>query len=90
MWEVINNPDGTGKVAKNDNFEVWGKTGTAQAGEGRADHSWFTGYAKLENSQMISIVVMIEYGGYGSQKATKIAGDLFNYYNAIKINDENN
>ena len=88
MWEVVNKNGGTGWTAKNKNFDVWGKTGTAQNSHGE-DHSWFTGYARLENNDLVSVVVMIEQGGKGSDKGAEIAGKLLNYYNDLKNNEKN-
>jgi len=88
MWEVVNHSSGTGWRAKNKNFNVWGKTGTSQNPHGE-DHSWFTGYARLESNDLVSAVVIIEQGGKGSGKSTMIAGKLFDYYNDLNNNENN-
>ena len=52
------------------------KTGTAELGDGSTDtHAWLTAFAPIENPQ-ISITVMIERGGEGSDVAAPIVGDI--------------
>lgn len=50
---------------------VGGKTGTAENPHGR-DHSWFMGFAPVENPE-VSIAVLVENGGYGATFAVPIA-----------------
>jgi cell division protein FtsI/penicillin-binding protein 2 len=59
------------------NVAVAGKTGTAQV-EGRAPHSWFTGFAPFDApaSERVAFAVVVEHGGYGSQAAAPIAREL--------------
>ena len=89
MKEVVNHPNGTGRRAKIDNENIWGKTGTSQNPHGE-DHSWFSGYTKLNNNNIMSLTVIIENGGKGSGEGSIIAGKLFNYYNEIHSRNENN
>lgn len=56
-----------------------GKTGTAQAGRGRKDHSWFVGFAPFDNPQ-IAICVMVENAGFGATAAAPIAGLMMEQY----------
>jgi penicillin-binding protein 2 len=63
------------------------KTGTAEVGDGSNDtHAWLTAFAPADNPQ-ISITVMLERGGEGSDEAAPIVGDIlkewFNEPNTI-------
>lgn len=52
------------------------KTGTAEVGDGsNQTHAWLTAFAPADNPQ-ISITVMIERGGEGSDVAAPIVGDI--------------
>ncbi|MFA6250886.1 MAG: penicillin-binding transpeptidase domain-containing protein [Candidatus Shapirobacteria bacterium] len=52
------------------------KTGTAEVGDGSKDtHAWLTAFAPADDPQ-ISITVMIERGGEGSDVAAPIVGDI--------------
>jgi penicillin-binding protein 2 len=53
-----------------------GKTGTAEAGAGRADHAWFAGYFPAENPKYV-VVVALEHGGSGARAAGPVARELF-------------
>ena len=54
---------------------VAGKSGTAELDSGEAPHSWFIGFAPVEDPQ-VAIAVLIERSGGGNVKASPIAGDL--------------
>ena len=51
-------------------YPIAGKTGTAENSQGR-DHGWFVGYAPFENP-CVSVAVIVEQGGFGSQSAVPI------------------
>lgn len=52
------------------------KTGTAEVGDGSKDtHAWLTAFAPADNPE-ISITVMVERGGEGSDVAAPIVGDI--------------
>lgn len=52
------------------------KTGTAELGDGTNDtHAWLTAFAPADNPQ-ISITVIVERGGEGSDVAAPIVGDI--------------
>jgi penicillin-binding protein 2 len=81
LWSVVNDPRGTGKLARHEQIAIAGKTGTAQAvpladhsrqdqlPERYRDHAWFVAYAPFE-APRIAVVVMIEHAGkHGGQFA---------------------
>ncbi len=52
------------------------KTGTAEVGDGSKDtHAWLTAFAPAEDPQ-VSITVLVERGGEGSDEAAPIVGDI--------------
>lgn len=56
------------------------KTGTAEVGDGSKDtHAWLTAFAPIDDPE-ISITVMIERGGEGSDVAAPIVGDFLKEY----------
>jgi peptidoglycan glycosyltransferase len=59
-----------------------GKSGTAQLGGDAAPHSWFIGYAPAD-APRISVAVIVEGGGAGSQRAVPMAGRLMSAYLGI-------
>jgi len=65
---------GTGRPAYLPNLPIAGKTGTAE-NAGGIDHSWFMGFAPVDNPQ-IAIAVIIEGTG-GGPRATLLARDGF-------------
>ncbi len=92
---------GSGWKAYVKNLEICGKTGTAQVvklTEERhstlgdqgdipyqfRDHAWFAGFAPFSDPQ-VTIVVLIEHGGYGGSIAAPIAAELFKECQRLKF-----
>ncbi len=71
---VVSDDSGTGHVLAIPGLLTAGKTGTAQAGEGRSPHAWFVGYSSSGKNR-IAFVVFLEHGG-ASQNACRVARDL--------------
>ncbi len=70
---------GTGTRAQISGITVAGKTGTAE-NETKKDHSWFVGFAPVENPQ-IAVAVLLEYdGGAGGTNAAPIARNVISKY----------
>jgi penicillin-binding protein 2 len=69
-------PGGTAWPLFNFKTQIACKTGTAEVGDGSKDtHAWLTAFAPAENPE-ISITVMVERGGEGSDEAAPIVGDI--------------
>ena len=75
---VVDDPDGTGRLAAVERVKVAGKTGTAQNPHGE-DHAWFVGFAPLDNPR-IAVAVLVEHGGHGGVTAAPIAGKIIEAY----------
>ncbi len=78
MRRVVEEPGGTGSLARIPGLISAGKTGTAENPHGK-DHAWYVGFAPFENPQ-IAIAVMIENAGFGGTKAAPIAGVVLRQY----------
>jgi peptidoglycan glycosyltransferase len=68
---------GTGGNAAISGSVVGGKTGTAETGEGEADHGWFVGFAIVDGQPVSAVAVLLENAGPGgSSRAAGIAGQV--------------
>jgi peptidoglycan glycosyltransferase len=56
-----------------------GKSGTAELGGKGEPHSWFIGFAPVENPK-VAIAVLVERGGRGGERAAPLAGALMAKY----------
>ncbi len=81
MIEVVKN--GTGRRAAIGGVAVAGKTGTAE-NERDKDHSWFVGYAPIEDPQIAIAVILENDGRSGGDSAAPIAGSVMNKYLSLK------
>jgi penicillin-binding protein 2 len=96
---VVNEPRGTGRIARFRGTTVSGKTGTAQVISLREDveeedlpyeyrdHAWFVAYAPTDNP-VISVVVLVEHGGHGASAAAPIAREVMRKYLTIIKEEE--
>lgn len=69
---------GTGSSFYNVSYDAAGKTGTAQYGDGKNAHMWFTGFAPYDNPE-IAVCVILE-GGSSSKSAQQVAKKVFDKY----------
>lgn len=85
MWRVVNG-SGTARRAAIANFDVSGKTGTAQVvgirdgatGE-QKEHAWFVGYAP-KGAPEIGGVALVEHAGHGGTESAPIIKACFEEY----------
>ena len=77
--------DGTGSAVRTDRYTAAGKTGSAEYETGRETHSWFVGYAPVENPK-IAVSVIAEESGSGGKVAGPIARAVFDAYFAKEKN----
>lgn len=83
MYDVVNTPGGTAFGIRIPGLDVCGKTGTAQAPRGQADHSWFVCFAPKENPK-IAMAILVENAGFGAAVAAPIARELLKEFFGIK------
>lgn len=89
MLAVVNEPGGTGSMARLYDVKVAGKTGTSQVVKLRdskqgipyqyRDHALFVAFAPFDNPE-IAVAVVIEHGEHGGAAAAPIAGRILRTY----------
>ncbi|MGH2350123.1 MAG: penicillin-binding transpeptidase domain-containing protein, partial [Chloroflexota bacterium] len=75
LRDVVGGPNGTAAFVFQGSPLVpitAGKTGTAEAGPGRAPHAWFACFAPIDAPRVV-VLAMVEHGGEGSQVAAPVA-----------------
>ncbi len=82
MWGVVNNGGTAGRI-KMANWEIAGKTGTAQnssIGSGGAkDHAWFVSFAPAYKPE-IAVIALIENSGFGAANAAPAVKGVYDAY----------
>ena len=84
MWGVVNG-GGTAGSIRMPNWEIAGKTGTAQVSEvgkdkgKNKDHSWFVSFAPAYKPE-ISVIALIENSGFGAANAAPAAKAIYETY----------
>ena len=71
--------EGTGSGVRTDAYAVAGKTGSAEFETGKETHAWFTGFAPVDDPQLV-VTVIVEEGGSGGKAAAPIARSIFDVY----------
>jgi len=61
------------------NFQVAGKTGTAEVSKTKKPHSWFTGFAPFKSPEIV-ITIIFENGGEGTSLAVPASYELFDFW----------
>jgi penicillin-binding protein 2 len=73
----------SGAVFGNFSIPVAGKTGTAESGPGRDDHSWYASWAPAGHPKVV-VVCMIEHGGFGAEAAAPCAKQIYQAFFRVK------
>lgn len=88
MWGVVNGGGTAGRI-KIENFEIAGKTGTAQVASlgkdvgANKDHAWFISFAPAYKPE-IAVLALIENVGFGGSFAAPAAKGVYEAYLAKK------
>jgi len=75
----IEDKKGTGKALKYEDFEVAGKTSTAQFEKGKREHAWFTAFAPYEDPEIV-VTVLIEEAGEGGTYSLPVVQEIMRGY----------
>jgi penicillin-binding protein 2 len=78
LFDAANAEGGTSQKVFADwpkKYAVYGKTGTAERGAGRADQAWYAAYVP-DAKRPIVVVVTVENGGFGATTAAPIAAQI--------------
>ena len=71
---------GTGSALQNEIYTAAGKTGTAEYSNDKSkSHAWFVGFSNVEDPDL-TVCVLVEGAGAGSQYAVPIAKQVFDAY----------
>ena len=85
LFEAAHSAGGTSaSLFANFPVPVAGKTGTAESGPGRSDHSWYASWAPANNPKIV-VVVLIAHGGFGAQAAAPAAREIYQSFFRLKI-----
>lgn len=89
LFAVVNEPGGTGAMARLYDVKVAGKTGTSQVVKLRdskggtpyqfRDHALFVAFAPYDKPE-IAVAVVVEHGGHGGSDAAPIAARILRAY----------
>jgi penicillin-binding protein 2 len=89
LFAVVNEPGGTGGMARLYEVKVAGKTGTSQVVKLRGnsgylpyqyrDHALFVAFAPYEKPE-VAVAVIVEHGLHGGSAAAPIAGAILRQY----------
>ncbi len=92
MWGVVNG-GGTAGAIRMANFEIAGKTGTAQVAElgkdtgDKKDHAWFVSFAPAYKPE-IAMVALIENVGFGGSFAAPASKGVYETYLAKRNREQ--
>lgn len=87
MWGVVNGGGTAGAIRMAD-FEIAGKTGTAQVAElgkdvgDKKDHAWFVSFAPAYKPE-IAVIALIENVGFGGSHAAPAVRGVYESYRAV-------
>lgn len=75
--------EGTGTALRNNVYTAAGKTGSAEYDSSNLHHSWFIGFAPVEDPQ-IAIAVILEGGYTGYTNATEVTRVILDQYFGVE------
>jgi penicillin-binding protein 2 len=78
LFRVVHGEHGTARGSRIRGVTMAGKTGTAQNPHGE-NHSWFVGFAPVENPEIV-VCVIVENAGHGSDVAAPAVRDIIKAY----------
>ncbi len=81
---VVKMPSGTAHALDLPGIEVYGKTGTAQAGAGKSDHAWFAGVVKT-GKRTFAFSLLLEHDGSSAFACAAARDMLLNLQSRGKI-----
>ena len=87
MWEVVNHPQGSGRLAAVPGLAVAGKTGSALTPT--QTFGWFAGFAPFDQPKLV-IAVVVEQAETGGKDAAPIARAGFAAYFGIDLAHQTN
>lgn len=78
LYEVVHGARGTARKPGLIEFDVAGKTSSAQNQRGKKAHAWFGGFAP-HNDPLYTVIVFVKHGGSGGESAAPIAEKIIKY-----------
>ncbi|HCW76837.1 MAG TPA: penicillin-binding protein 2 [Candidatus Marinimicrobia bacterium] len=82
MYQVMQSAHGSGRAARQKNWPLYGKTGTAQNPHGE-NHAWFIGFS-LDPDLPYAWAILLENGGTGGGKAAPLMGAMLRKISKLK------
>lgn len=82
MYQVMQSAHGSGRAARQKNWPLYGKTGTAQNPHGE-NHAWFIGFS-LDPDLPYAWAILLENGGTGGGKAAPLMGGMLRKISKLK------
>ncbi len=80
---VVQGEHGTARGRKRKEYDISGKTGTAQNPHGN-EHAWFVAFAPSDNPRIVCVAI-VELGGHGSEAAAPLVSKIIHYYLLNKV-----
>ncbi|MFB6226365.1 MAG: penicillin-binding protein 2 [Candidatus Paceibacteria bacterium] len=77
---------GSCQALRDINFNIAGKTGTAQWSSNNEPHAWFSSFAPYENPEIV-LTIIVEEGGDGDEIPISIAEEFYRWWGNYKDND---
>jgi penicillin-binding protein 2 len=75
---VVQGEKGTARGRRKKEYNISGKTGTAQNPHGE-NHSWFVAFAPSEEPEIV-VTAIVENAGHGSDVAAPLVGKIIDFY----------